>query len=69
MGAKGLNLIGAAGVIAGYLYCFWTIAFRWKALRQRYGRLDLIFWANCVLFVFALGAWLVAVAFWYFQRL
>jgi hypothetical protein len=69
MGEKGLNLIGAAGLIAGYLYCFWAIAFRWKTLRRKYGRLDLILWANYVLFGFAFGAWLLVVAIWSAQRL
>jgi hypothetical protein len=69
MSEKGLRLIGAAGIIAGYLYCFWIIAFRWHALRQKYGRLDLIFWANYVLFGFSFGAWLLVVAIWCCQRL
>jgi hypothetical protein len=69
MSERALVLIEAAGVVAGYLYCFWMIAFRWRVLRKKYGRLDLIFWAHYVLFGFAFGAWLLVVAIWCCQRL
>ena len=39
----------ALGTFCGYLYCFYCICFRWDAVRSKYGRFDLIFWAYFII--------------------
>jgi hypothetical protein len=60
-------VIQIVGIFFGYLFCLYSIAFRWGAIRAKYGRLDLIFWVGYVVFLWALVGWLADIAVWAVQ--
>ena len=48
--------------MVGQVLCLYLIVFRWDAVVAKYGRLDLIFWANYVVTACSLLAWIVGIA-------
>jgi hypothetical protein len=63
-----VNSISAIFFLMGIAYCFYSIAFRWPAVRNKYGSLGLYWWPVVIVLAFSMTGWLLAVAVWLVQR-
>ena len=52
------------GTIAGSLFCLYSVAFRWRLITAKYGRLDLYFWVIAVLLGGSFIGYFLDVAIW-----
>ena len=68
MSERGATLLVAAGEILAALYCLYSITFRWNAVKAKYGTLDLMFWAQFVVWAGWLVSALVVIAVWIYLR-
>jgi hypothetical protein len=57
-------VISILGGLFGEVLCLYLVAFRWDAIVAKYGRLDLIFWANYVVLTCSLLASIVGIVVW-----
>jgi hypothetical protein len=62
-------VIQEAGCLFGYLYCLHAVLFRWRALRARYGSLDLFNWMVTTALLWWFAAYLIELGIWTVQYL
>jgi len=63
-----VNSISSIFFVIGVAYCLYGVAFRWRAIRNKYGTVSLYWWPFAVVFAFSFIGWLLAVAIWLIQR-
>ena len=61
-------LIQPAFRMVGIAYCFYLIAIRWPAVRNKYGSTSLYWWPAAIVFAFSITGWFLEVAIWFAQR-
>lgn len=57
-------MLAQIGGSLGFLFCLYSLAFRWRSVVAKYGELSLLWWVLYVMTLWSLFGFLLSLALW-----